>query len=1068
MKRFFLIFLLLSCVVLLSGALLLKKGIHVNEFSVEGVLLSNISFQWNTRLDMVVENFTIEMQQDDEPNRQFFDPHSINKAVSLLGWAESLFAKITIENISVGDIKGNFSYEGSSAKLNLSSELITFSATVRKDANVLIADIQQLKSEQFNSRATGNIHFDLNSKRGEGTFDINLAESLPLALSVNMDQNQLSFEGKEAGIITKITPFVDLFELDPSIQKWITDYLSGTRYNLKSFAGHFPWEDPMAIAETFVAEIRIDGCQYIFAPGFEAIQSDYTDLFFKKGVLTILPHETRFYGNDGQDSWLDINFNDPDNILLTTHIRTLAQAGQEVVDLLQTYGIPLPFLQSEGKTSVELLLSINLNTELVQADGTFLIDEGRVVFHGDTFIVEDLHLELDTDIITIEHLQVSFGQLFSVDVTGVFDATAEIGNFDIILQETAIELGNSKLTLNRSKKNPTLNFSTTPASTTVTATESFWYLGGFPLNIGAFSAPIYRDTLSGVISSTPISYLPFVSSETYGTFSLKEQSLNLKSDFKQCQIKDLKLQKSVDDVSILYDKGLTIQTSEESYWTLGVIPVTLYPSEFRISDTLISVTRGRASFGDFFDATFTGYFDNLLQRGEFVLKDLEIKDEDVGQLLSSPKAISIKVERHQETLLVKIPEFAVNFSISEKDKSWILQLDDLSALYEHSPLLQQYLLKDGRLAVASQEDGGYHLSADIPYDYSLLLKDGVPQTDYHISGEFHENILRATVNQDMEIVYDNGIMISSRDLSFNIPAIKQLLKDLPEAVASHSEDEFTMDVQLDSKRTNLFFKEDMQVLADDLNLKYSDGKTTLELQHGEGAISCDVEGKYFSLTGKGLNNVFMNGLLAGMDFHKGSMKFAAKGSFEEFTAMVKIEDTVLKDFKTLNNVLAMVNTIPALVTFNLPSYSTEGLAVKDLVAGMKVKNGIATFETLGLDSSEMRIAGNGWIDFINEEIAMDLNLITRAKDNMTKIPLIGYILVGKKKSPSITVKMTGDLLDPKVENSTFQEVVTVPFQMLFRTLALPAYLVTPIFDMVNEDVEVEEERDGEVIAPYEK
>ena len=85
------------------------------------------------------------------------------------------------------------------------------------------------------------------------------------------------------------------------------------------------------------------------------------------------------------------------------------------------------------------------------------------------------------------------------------------------------------------------------------------------------------------------------------------------------------------------------------------------------------------------------------------------------------------------------------------------------------------------------------------------------------------------------------------------------------------------------------------------------------------------------------------------------------------------------------------------------------------------------------------------IDFIEKKIGMSLNLITQSKKNMRKIPLVGYILAGKKKKPSITVTVSGDLADPEVEHKAFKEVATIPFSILYRTLALPAHLVSPLF-----------------------
>ena len=112
---------------------------------------------------------------------------------------------------------------------------------------------------------------------------------------------------------------------------------------------------------------------------------------------------------------------------------------------------------------------------------------------------------------------------------------------------------------------------------------------------------------------------------------------------------------------------------------------------------------------------------------------------------------------------------------------------------------------------------------------------------------------------------------------------------------------------------------------------------------------------------------------------------------------------------------------------------------------------------LDIVSSQLTIAGTGWVDFPEKKIEMEMNLTTQSKKNINKIPLVGYILVGKEKKPSITMKVSGDLLNPDVEHAMFREVATLPFGILFRTLALPAHLVSPIFTSDDDGDQPEEE-----------
>ncbi len=1050
MRKFFVTLLLLVIILFCAAGIFLKKGIHFDTLNAGPATLNQISLEWHSKLVLQIERVAIDSIQDSKDEGQPLDLSFVKRIVPVVQWIDRLFSEVLVEKIIVGGIEGTLKYEASMLYLDLSSPIIETKVVVRLEKNVLIATVQELNSERFRSRATGAVHLDLTSKSGTGQFTVNLADdSLPVALSFSVDRNQIIFEGKEAGIITDITPFVDLLAIDPATQKWITDYLTGNRYELKSFSGSFPWNDPLVLLENFLAEIRVDACQYVFAPGFASVQSDYTDLTFKKGVLTIVPHNPTFYGWDGEHSWLDINFNDFDNIMLKAYVEVDASANQNVVDLMQYYDIPLPFLQTHGETAVDLTLTINLNSEVVQADGVFLVDNGRVDYLGANYGVKNAKILLDTSKITFEKMRVSFEKLFVADVTGVFDAIPETGKLTLTLDKCDLELGNASLVLDDAKSRPVIHYTIKADGADIDAEASSWMLDDLPVNIGPFSTPFALETFSGKIASTALSCPPFISTQFSGSFSLKEKKVDLKCELFQCDVKGLKLLKGLNGVTIHYEKELVVRTQKNSSWELNGTPMTLYPSEVKLSGDLFSVTKSKVSYGEIFDSKISGSYNYSMRHGELFLEELTVHDETMGKILIPPP-LSIDVNVTEETLSLAISELSMSFSSSVLKNDWSLQLKDLGALYEYSPLLQSYLIKEGEVSATSQADSAdVHFSANIPYAYPLLLKDTVPLERFQVDGVFDGHGVQATINKDIDITYDGGVSISSQDVSVNVPGIIKLLKDLPESPEDEKQEQGKLWVGLDAIRTNIVLSPKRTFFADKIVLESSGEKTSVQFKHGPGVILMSRDGDAFSVRGEDLDDTFMNGLASGVQFHEGTMSLVAKGSFDEFTTMVTIEDTIMTDFKTLNNILAMVNTIPALVTFSLPSYSTEGLPVDTIIVGGKVTKGRAAIKTLNVTSPEIKILGSGWIDFGKEKVEMDLNLITRAKENVNKIPLVGYILVGKKKKPSIAVKISGDLFDPKVEHSTFREVAITPFQMLYRTLALPAHLVTPLIEEIS-------------------
>lgn len=1053
MKRFFLISSLLICVLLFVGGLFLKRGVTLEKLSAGSANLNNISLKWQNKLELQIENLNFEIPQN-EAGQQSPDLSVIEKIVPLVKWVDCFFSKISIQKITASEISGSLLYQTSRSHITLSSSLLAGRVNIRLDSNTLIADFKDLHSEKFHTRASGNIRFDLKEKSGGGQFSVNIAESLPMLIKLTLDTKQFSFEGQENGKITTITPFVDLFGLEQNIQQWITEYLTGSRYELKTFKGDFPWSEPLHILESFYAEVRVHDCEYTFAPGLEAIKSDYGDVVFQKGVLDILPHDATFYGQDTEDSWLDIDFNDPDNILLTAKILTNAQANQDIINLVKYYDISLPFLQTEGKTETDLTLTVNLETEEVTAHGSFIIDDGRVDYNGENYGVKNAVIGLDDTVITFKQLEVSFEDMFVADVKGLFDAEKDTGALDIVLQEGSFAMGGSLLALDGLADKPTIHCEIHPEGSIVTGSASSWTLGVLPLQLGPFASTGFSlDELSGTLTPTLLSFQSGVSAEVSGSFSISDQVFDMQAKLLKCEVNDLTLVESQEPLTVQYNDGLKIQCAKKSKWLLNNVPVILTPSEFRLADNVYSMTGGSIIYGDYFESDISGHYNYETKQGLFQLDKFVIKEENFGNLLTPDDTVSIQIDGRDDKLLFTVPALDIEFS-SDAKKEWSLVFRDLAAVYDYSPILQQYMVDTGSLAIVSNNDGPwYRFSANISYRYALLAKDGKPVSRYIIYGKAGNEGLSATINDDVQLSYTDKILISSKDAFFNLPGIIQLIKDYSEAIPEDSKEKMKLLCKLEAEDTGVMLTEDRMVLADRISLEYLLGHLKANLEHGAGSVSMDIEGTDFSIAGEKLNETFMDALIPGSDFKKGSMAVAAKGNFDEYSVVVKITDTVLKEFNTLNNILAMVNTIPALITFSLPSYSLKGLPVDSLVAGLTIKGGVGIFDTLELKSPEISMLGAGWVDFVRKQVGMNLNLITRAKHNINKIPLVGYILVGKEKRPSITVKVSGDLLNPDVEHSIFQEVVTQPFSMVFRTLALPRYLASRIFGLESKSAQ---------------
>jgi hypothetical protein len=210
-----------------------------------------------------------------------------------------------------------------------------------------------------------------------------------------------------------------------------------------------------------------------------------------------------------------------------------------------------------------------------------------------------------------------------------------------------------------------------------------------------------------------------------------------------------------------------------------------------------------------------------------------------------------------------------------------------------------------------------------------------------------------------------------------------------------------------------------------------------------GSAMLKIRQGLFSIDGSGFNDNFMDHLFALSDFSGGNFSFQAKGESESFEGIMRVENTILKDYKVLNNVLAFVNTVPSLTTFSLPNYNTKGLPVKEGYAHFSYNKGIVNVDNFTLNSPEIKILGEGNADLKKQTLKGALTLKTDLGSALGKVPLVGYILFGDDGSISTTVTLSGKLDNPKVETAIAQEIVTAPFNILKRTLVYPFLWMIP-------------------------
>ena len=339
----------------------------------------------------------------------------------------------------------------------------------------------------------------------------------------------------------------------------------------------------------------------------------------------------------------------------------------------------------------------------------------------------------------------------------------------------------------------------------------------------------------------------------------------------------------------------------------------------------------------------------------------------------------------------------------------------------------------------------WSFNGKLTYPLALLIEGDRPIHDYQFSGSVDGKSTSLDINEKVHIKLADKVTITSDNIGYNLPALININKGQNKKPNEKNKaDSKALALTLNAKNSFIYLGDEYRILADELMLTVDRELITSDLKFGKGFAALQVKDNKVSLVGKEFDQEFLNGLLIVSEFSDGKLDFQLSGSTENMDAVIAINDAVLQDYGLLSNVLAFINTVPALLTFRLPGFHSKGLHADEITAAVNIHDGLIKLKSFHLDSKQIDIRGEGNANMNDDTIDITLNLITGAKKSMGHIPLLGYVLSGDKKKPSITLTVKGDMKEPEISHTAFREVATYPFQLLKRTIILPGHLVQKV------------------------
>lgn len=1011
----------------------LLEGFSIDHLRFGGVKVEKLYLKWDKALHIKAAKLDFsDVVGDDTP----LTLKPLSKLPRYIRWMEGWIDSIQVNVIQYKSFRGSLHFEKNSiGKVTLGDDTTRCEGTLDLNETDFRLVLPSCRVKEANLSAVLSINLTDQSLRSD--IALNLPDTPLITLSALGDTDTLRFSAKPQTTLSTIKPLIDFLHLDPEVTPWIIDYAKASSIRISRFEGLFHYDQPEELIKSLRADATLIAGEYTFATGFEPIRSPRIDLRFAQGKLHIFPQNGIFYTLPTEASRVIIDFTTP-HTMLDIYIKTAhAKLSDPILSLLEFYTIHLPIKQLKGECDVDLRLSVNLHNFDTSVKGVFKPGNSEILLDQIPLKTEGGIVKVDRNHVTFENFIAHYGEdVAHARVGGEYNTATERGIVSI--DAYAISPTTGDLTLYDPLDPLRVTYIIAPDGDALQVNKSRWNLLGEKLTIEAFHAPFDYHRAYSAIRSVPFNLSDSVKGRINATFDGTKKQTDVSMRLHSFKLGEVELHQSTFDIDLHYsNKTAQLEVKNPSAWSVHQLPLLISPFSATLKNDLITFEHIETVLGDLFKGNFSGTYHIDTEKGAIQLSNMIPLTPKMVPIMEAKESLELLVDTKNESIKIDAPSLKAHFSTVPK--GWKIGLDDISRLSKKSPILRHYNINNGYLNLYyTGESSRYHFNGEIDYAYPLMLVNDEPVSHYRFSGSHQNNISSIRVNDRLIINHTpDNIYIRANNTGLNMPALFKFLSAHKEESDPSSKKEAPTPVRIHATNSYLYLMKGRKIVADLFDATLQNDNFDASLHHMNGSAILKIRNDLFSIDGQGFNDKFMEHLFALSDFSGGTFSFAAKGRTDSFDGLMRVENTIMKDYKVLNNVLAFVNTVPSLTTFSLPNYNSKGLPVDEGYAHFAYQKGVVSVDNFTLNSPEIKITGTGRANFNTNQLDGVLMLKTDLGSALGKIPMVGYILLGDDGSLATTLTLSGKLDDPKVDTAIAKEIVTAPFNILKRTLVYP-------------------------------
>ena len=1001
--------------------------------------MEELYIKWNEKIDVSANKIVIHPKKKE--NTQNFSPDTITSSLKKFALLTHIFNSVIIKELKYNDITASIFYKENTKHgyINVASKSFQFKSSLYASNKYIQLHINNLHSLKRDISLAGDVYVDNNDFQIYAKTALKVQEDINVNLYVASQKSKIFYLINNTQKINSIKYLVDSFHLPKPTLYWILDAIKMDYLSIEKAQGFIDLKHTEDILKNIEVDATVHGLDYMYNKDLDAIHTQETKLQFKQGVLYIHPQEAYSYGMFLDKSWLKIDFTPPEEELLTLHLLfNDGMLNKDVLNILNTYHIKLPFLQHKGKVQTKLKLTVGLRTLHVDAQGSFATQDANFDYLGLNIDVKKALIKLDNYDVSIKNMLASYKDIAKANVDVTYNAKQAQGTIGFNLSK--VNVAKKKMELFGVPLHVLYNIS--PKGDTVNIAKSMWKVDNKILTIDPIKMPFNLETLQMSVPTTFFNIPDMTKGYISGSIDLNKELASFDLDVLSLKYKNTILNGSNTQLQIHYDKKLTLSCSHDILLDAGGLDIKLSKFLLDMTPDSIQAHKIKVNINNTLFTQLNSNYNLHTNSNTLLLDYLNIVDGNTS--VYNQNAINLKVESSPHSTSVISKELNTQF-IMKKD-SWKFKTKSLGKLAKNSSLLQKLQISKGKLVINKKANNEtIYIKTNLKYKYPFLLTNNKKVKNYTINATVLNNIIDADINEKIKLHIDDSIRIALDNCSIDMQELLKIKKNV-QLPTTKSEPKTIL---LKAKNVALQLTQTRKIISDTISMQSDNNITTLQLKHNKAIANLKIENDTFHLYGSKFNDKFMENLFSLSKFKDGELEFSVKGTSEDFNGAFYIHDTTVVDYKLLNNILAFINTVPSLVTFSLPDYNKNGLRVQTAYAKFHSINGLFNISDFSVNSKEINILGKGNADIYKDTIDLTLNLKTDLGSDASKIPIVGYILFDKDVI-STSMKITGKLSDPEVHSLLARDIVVAPLNILKRTILLPFKFISDVLPSEEE------------------